>query len=125
MTEIAFSFEAVDSKTRVMVEHRGWGGLLGGADELLGWFAGEVAASVLRVASPSAFGDWFTDRRARRPSGEQARVGYREPLFHRPNFAVLLELLALQSEDVLLRPTPVPRRDVHMRHDERRSRFSD
>ena len=100
--EVAVLFEATDGGTRIVVEQRGWGGLLGGWDELAGWFAGEVAAPLLGATSPSAFGDWLTDRRARRPSGGQARMTYADPLFHRPNFVVLLELLALRSEDVLL-----------------------
>jgi ubiquinone/menaquinone biosynthesis C-methylase UbiE len=102
ITAAAFSFEAADSGTRITVEQRDWGRLLGPADEIAGWFAGEVAAPLLHGTSPAAFGDWLTDRQARRPSGEQARLVYRDPLFHRPNFAVLLELLALEPEDVLL-----------------------
>jgi SAM-dependent methyltransferase len=101
-TEVRVSFVAAESATRVVVEHRGWGGALGGSDELLGWFAGEVAAPLLRSTGPAALGDWLTDRQARRPSGRRAREVYRDPLFHRPNFAVLLDLLALQPEDVLL-----------------------
>ena len=100
--EVSLGFEPTDAGTRITFEQRGWGSLLGGWDELAGWFAGEVAAPLLEATSPSAFGDWLTDRRARRPSGGQARTTYADPLFHRPNFAVLLELLALEPEDVLL-----------------------
>ena len=102
LTELAFSFEHVGTGTRITVEQRGFGRLLGGTEEITGWFAGQVVAPLLYATSPSALGDWLTDRRARRPSGEQARAVYRDPLFHRPNFAVLLELLALREEDVLL-----------------------
>jgi SAM-dependent methyltransferase len=102
LTEVAFTFEEAGSGARMTVEQRGWGRLLGGPDEIAGWFASQVAAPLLQSTSPAAFGDWFTDRHARRPSGEQARAVYRDPLFHRPNFAVLLELLALEPEDVLL-----------------------
>jgi len=102
LTEVVLTFEATDSGTHVTIEQRGWGRMLGGADEILGWFTGQVAAPLLRITSPTAFGDWLTDRRARRPSGGQARTVYREPLFHRPNFAVLLELLDLEPEDLLL-----------------------
>ena len=100
--EIAVLFEPTEGGTRITLEQRGWGGLLGGWDELVGWFAGEVAAPLLEATSPSTFGDWLTDRHARRPSGVQARTTYADPLFHRPNFVVLLELLALRPEDVLL-----------------------
>ena len=44
----------------------------------------------------------MTDRRARRPSGSQARSVYRDPLFHYPNFRVILAELALTREDYLL-----------------------
>jgi SAM-dependent methyltransferase len=101
-TEVALAFDPSETGTRLTVEQRRWGGLLGGWDELAGWFAGEVAAPLLAATSPSVFGDWLTDRRARRPTGDQARATYADPLFHRPNFIVLLELLALRAEDVLL-----------------------
>jgi SAM-dependent methyltransferase len=100
--EVAVGIEPTAAGTRVLLELRGWGALVGPAGEILGWFASELAAPLLRAMSPKRFGDWLTDRRARRPSGEEARGVYREPLFHRPNFAVLLELLALGPEDVLL-----------------------
>ena len=61
-----------------------------GPDELAGWFAGEVAAPFLRATAPAALGDWLTDRRARRPSGKQARGVYRDPTYHYPNFRVIL-----------------------------------
>ena len=102
-TEVELRFEPVAGGTRVTLEHRSWGGLLGDRrGEAVGWFAGEVAAPVLRATSPARFGDWLTDRLARRPSGGQAREGYRDPLYHRPNFAVLLKLLALTPDDYLL-----------------------
>jgi ubiquinone/menaquinone biosynthesis C-methylase UbiE len=102
LTDVALAFERVDARTRVSFEQRGWGTDVGGPREVAGWFAGEVGASLLRATAPHAFGEWITDRRARRPSGEQAREVYREPLFHRPNFAVLLDLLALEPADLLL-----------------------
>src|SRR5919109_796833 len=95
-TEVSATFEPGATGTRITVEQRGWGGFLGGWDEIAGWFAGELVAPLLAATSPSAFGDWLTDRRARRPAGEQARATYADPLFHRPNFVVLLELLALR-----------------------------
>jgi SAM-dependent methyltransferase len=39
---------------------------------------------------------------ARRPSGEPARDVYRDPLYHRPNFRVLLSELDLSADDYLL-----------------------
>lgn len=102
ITEIELRFVPVDDGTRVTFEHRGWGKLLGGPDELAGWFAGEVVGSLLRAAAPKSFGDWITDRRTRRPSGAQARAFYRDPLYHYPNFRVILQELALTPADYLL-----------------------
>lgn len=51
---------------------------------------------------PEGLGDWITDRRARRPSGSQARATYRDPLYHYPNFRVILSELALTPTDYLL-----------------------
>jgi SAM-dependent methyltransferase/uncharacterized protein YndB with AHSA1/START domain len=102
-TQVELSLEPIDMGTRVMLEHRGWGSLLGDrGGEAVGWFAGEVAAPTLRATTSARFGDWLTDRVARRPSGAQSRAGYRDPLYHRPNFAVLLKLLALTPDDYLL-----------------------
>jgi SAM-dependent methyltransferase len=102
VTEVELRFEPVDGGTRLTLEHRGWGRLIGDAGELAGWFAGEVVAPLLRVRAPLAFGDWLTDRRARRPSGAQARTFYRDPLYHYPNFCVMLAELALTADDCLL-----------------------
>jgi SAM-dependent methyltransferase len=86
----------------VTFEHRGWGGLVGEAAELAGWFAAEIAAPMIRATTPSAIGDWLTDRQARRPSGASARAVYRDPLYHYPNFAVILEELKLTADDYFL-----------------------
>jgi SAM-dependent methyltransferase len=102
ITEVEVKLERVDGGTRLVLEHRGWGGLIGDAGELTGWFAGEVAAPLLRATAPHAFGDWLTDRRARRPSGAQARAVYRDPLYHYPNFRVILAELALATGDFLI-----------------------
>ncbi|HEX5758187.1 MAG TPA: class I SAM-dependent methyltransferase [Thermoanaerobaculia bacterium] len=59
-------------------------------------------APLLRATAPAALGDWLTDRLARRPSGEQASAVYRDPLYHYPNFRVILAELALGAEDHLL-----------------------
>jgi len=102
MTDVELRFEPIDGGTRVMLEHRGWGGLIGDPNELAGWFAGEVAAPLLRATASTGFGNWLTDRRARRPSGAQARAVYRDPLYHYPNFHVILAELALTPEDFLV-----------------------
>jgi SAM-dependent methyltransferase len=101
-TEIELRFEPTEAGTRVTIEHRGWNRLLGDAGESAGWFAGQVAAPLMRAVAPIGFGDWLTDRRARRPSGAQARATYRDPLYHRPNFRAILDLLSLTRDDYLI-----------------------
>lgn len=101
-TEVEWQFQPIDGGTRVTLEHRGWGRMIDDPGELTGWFAGEVAAPFLRVITPTVFGDWLTDRRARRPSGAQARAFYRDPLYHYPSFRVILKELALTRDDYLL-----------------------
>jgi SAM-dependent methyltransferase/uncharacterized protein YndB with AHSA1/START domain len=103
VTSLALRFEPVENGTRVTLEHAQWGNLLGGrGNELAGWFAGEVAAPLLRAMGPTRLGDWITDRRVRRPSGPQSRAIYRDPLYHRPNFRAILAVLKLKPEDYLL-----------------------
>ena len=70
--------------------------------ELAGWFGSEVAAPLLQRTGPSAVGDWLTDRLARRPSGASSRAVYRDPLYHYPNFLVILQELVLTADDYLL-----------------------
>jgi SAM-dependent methyltransferase len=101
-TEVELQLTAVDGGTRVELVHRGWGGLIGAPEELAGWFAGQVAAPLFEATAPAAFGDWITDRNARRPSGAQARASYRDPLYHYPNFRVILAELALTPGDYLI-----------------------
>ena len=102
VTAVELSLGRAEVGTRVMLEFRGLGRLLGDANEVTGWLSGEVVAPLLRATSPRAFGDWVTDRRARRPSGAQARAYYGDPLYHYPNFRVILDELALSAADVLL-----------------------
>ncbi|MGA2986913.1 MAG: methyltransferase domain-containing protein [Terriglobia bacterium] len=103
VTSLGLRFEPVAGGTRVTLENPGWGKVLGDhANELAGWFASEVAAPFLRAMGPSRLGDWITDRRARRPSGPQARAIYRDPLYHRPNFRAILAVLKLRQDDYLL-----------------------
>jgi len=102
VTEIEFLFEPAATGTRVTIQHQGWGRLIGESREMAGWFASEIAAPLLRATLPDALGDWITDRRARRPSGAQSRETYRHPIYHFPNFRVILSELALKPTDYLL-----------------------
>ena len=103
VTSLELRFEPVEDGTRVTLEHQEWGNLVGDqGNELAGWFASEVAAPLLSAMGPSRLGDWITDRRARRPSGPQARATYRDPLYHRPNFKAILAVLGLRPDDYLL-----------------------
>ncbi len=95
-------FEHVPDGTRVTLEYDRWGAMLGEGVERAGWFASAVAAPLMRATAPAAFGDWFTDRRARRPSGGDSRAFYRDPLYHYPGFRVILRELALTPDDSLL-----------------------
>src|SRR3989442_13008975 len=98
-----FRCEPLKNGTRVTVEHYEWGRLLNDqAGELAGWFASEVVAPLFQATAPIRFGDWLTDRLARRPSGMLARDGYRDPTHHRPNFLAILSELRLKSDDYLL-----------------------
>jgi len=100
--EAELRLEPLDGGTHVTLALSGWAGLIGGSGELAGWFAGEVAAPLLRATTPGRLGDWLTDRRARRPSGAAARGVYRDPLYHYPNFKVILAELALTPDDFLI-----------------------
>ena len=82
MTEIEFLFKAIDGGTQLRLEHPSWGRLIGESDEVVGWFASEIAAPFLRAMAPEALGGWITDRKTRRPSGTQSRAFYRDPLYH-------------------------------------------
>lgn len=102
VTEVEVRFEPIDGGTRLSLSHRGWGGLVGDAGELVGWFASAVAAPFLQAMAPRGFGNWLTDRRARRPAGALARAVYRDPLYHYPNFKAILAELQLSPDDYLL-----------------------
>ena len=103
VTSLGLQFGPVGDGTRVTLESPELGSLLGDqGNELAGWFASEVAAPLLSAMGPTRLGDWITDRRARRPSGPQARAIYRDPLYHRPNFKAILAVLGLRPDDHLL-----------------------
>jgi len=102
-TSVELRLEPFAGGTRVTLEQPELSTALGEqGDEIAGWFAGAVAAPLLQSLAPRRLGDWITDRRARRPSGPQSRATYREPLYHRPNFKVILNVLGLTSSDYLL-----------------------
>ena len=84
------------------LDRPGWAAALGSWGDVSGWFASQVVAPVIGALTPARTGDWVTDRVARHPSGRQSRTTYRDPLFHYPNFRVILEELALTPNDVLL-----------------------
>jgi len=100
---IVVKFAAKRGGTKLTLESRGWGGVLeGDAGELLGWFAGEVAANLLSASAPTRLGDWLIDRHARRPSGAASRETYRNPVHHWPNFFAILDVLKLKPGDNLV-----------------------
>ena len=102
-SKIVVRFAAKGSRTKLTLESRGWGGVLeGDAGELLGWFAGEVAANLLSASAPIRLGDWLIDRHARRPSGAASRETYRNPVHHWPNFFAILDVLKLGPDDNLV-----------------------
>ncbi|HEX8732729.1 MAG TPA: methyltransferase domain-containing protein [Ktedonobacterales bacterium] len=102
LSEVELRVEPLGEGARITLAHRGWGALIGDPAELVGWFASEAAAPVLRSAAPHALGDWLIDRTGRRPTGAQARAIYRDPLYHWPNFRVFLAELDLTPSDYLL-----------------------
>ncbi|MGA8663893.1 MAG: methyltransferase domain-containing protein [Thermoplasmata archaeon] len=103
-TETRIEIRFTDQKpgTRITLEHQGGEGLFGGPDEVVGWFSSGVLAPFLAGVAPARFGDWATDRAARRPFGKRARATYADPLYHRPNFLLILDTLDLSPRDRLL-----------------------
>jgi len=100
---LVISFSRAGKGTRITVESKNWGSVLGGdTREILGWYAGEIVASLMSASAPERLGDWITDRRARRPSGENSRNFYRNPVYHWPNFFAILGVLNLKPEDNLV-----------------------
>jgi len=101
---VMYRFEAIEGGTRISVEYGEWipSTPIRDGRERVGWFASGVLPSVIRATAPLGFGDWWTDRVARRPTGPDARKTYADPLFHRPNFLLILERLHLTPDDRLL-----------------------
>lgn len=66
------------------------------------WLARQILAPLVRGTAPGRLEDWVTDRRARRPAGAVARATYGDPLYHYPNFRVILAELRLTADDHLI-----------------------
>jgi SAM-dependent methyltransferase len=99
---VELSLESTDAGTRVTLACRGWANGQADATELAGWVAVEILAPAMLAVAPERLGNWITDRRARRPSGPSSRSVYRDPLYHYPNFKVILAELALRADDRLI-----------------------
>ena len=102
-SNVCIRFDREESGTRITLENPSWENLFDDTrGDMMGWFAGEVAGPFLQAMSPGRFGDWITDRAARRPSGAKARDTYRNPIYHRPNFLAILNTLRLKPDDYLV-----------------------
>jgi SAM-dependent methyltransferase len=101
---VVYRFEAFNSGTKITIEYGEWDPStpLGEGAERVGWFSSEVLPPMIRATAPLGFGDWWTDRVARRPSGASSRKNYADPLHHRPNFLLILDRLHLTASDRLL-----------------------
>lgn len=98
---VELRLESIDGGSRATLSQLSSDGSIG-ESEMAGLFATEFASPFVCATMPARFEDWITDRRARKPSGPQARETYREPLYHYPNFKVILAELALKPADYLL-----------------------
>jgi SAM-dependent methyltransferase len=101
---VEFQFEPNEGGTKITVEYGHWDPStpLRDGPERVGWFGSAVLPPLIRSTAPAGFGDWWTDRVARRPTGPASRKTYADPIYHRPNFLVLLERLRLTPKDRLL-----------------------
>lgn len=100
---VEIRLEPSSGGTRIVVEVSSWGTALSDRPEdHLAWFAGAIVAPLLSAISPEGLGEWLTDRRVRRPAGPWARATYADPMFHWPNFLLILDRLGLRAEDRLL-----------------------
>jgi SAM-dependent methyltransferase len=101
--KVELRFDPILDGTRVTCELAGWGEMFGeDSRDLAGWFGSAALAPLFLSISPAALGDWLTDRRVRRPSGPMARSMYADPMFHWPNFFLILDRLAIRPDDILL-----------------------
>ncbi|HXW37163.1 MAG TPA: class I SAM-dependent methyltransferase [Nitrososphaerales archaeon] len=99
---VEYKFRREGSGCTISIRFEGREGDIGDAPEQLGWFAREIALPSTSSLLASRAGEWITDRRARRPTGRQSRSVYADPIYHRPNFLLILEQLKLMKRDVLL-----------------------
>ena len=101
---VVFRIESLEGGSRISVEYGLWGtsSPLETAEGRVGWFVSELLRPVMRSTTPSGFGDWWTDRVARWPTGGAAQATFADPIYHRPNFLAILEHLRLTPEDRLL-----------------------
>ncbi len=101
--EVLVRFVRTPSGTRISLGVSKWMDRHGDmVPEPAAWLAGQLGAPLLGALSAGALGDWVTDRAARKPSGPAARATYQDPLYHRPNFKLLLHTLSLGPGDYLL-----------------------
>lgn len=57
LTQLEIHCAPVMGGTRVQVQQRGWGGLIGDPGELAGWFASAVAAPFVQATAPAGLGE--------------------------------------------------------------------
>jgi SAM-dependent methyltransferase len=100
--ELAIDVEASGSGSRVTLRLRHWAHATGSTADSAAWLAEFIAGPLVHALSPTVLGDWTTDRRARRPAGAESRAIYADPLFHYPNFRVIIDELALGPADYLV-----------------------
>ena len=102
-SEMILTCERLGKGSRVAIEQHGWAGALDENNEdVVGWFARQVAAPLMRSLSASSLADWIMDRRVRRPSGRGSRHLWKDPHRHKPSFRAVLDALALRSDDRLI-----------------------
>jgi SAM-dependent methyltransferase len=101
---VSYRFEKTENGTTIGVEYGPWlpSTPIATGMERVGWFASVLLPGLLQATAPLGFGDWWTDRVARRPSGPSARKTYADPIYHRPNFLLILDRLHLTADDRLL-----------------------
>lgn len=105
VSRIKVSFQPIvkDPGTTVTVEYDGWEYVLThtGAD-IMDWFMSSIIGHVFQTTIPENYGNWLTDRYARKPSGAISRSMYAHPIYHIPNFKVILKYLQPKEDDYLL-----------------------
>lgn len=100
---ITFRSNPSTGKITVSISSDDWdSGIFSEGGHSLEWFTDQVAASFMSSISPKGFSNWLTDARARSPSGKTAREMYRNPMYHWPNFRLILHELDLRRDDYLL-----------------------